>query len=320
MIHNTWFVPEGSGEPISPYERSEQGETVAPAGCFALSLKMVSIDRNLEGFLRNKNSFIILSVASIGDNPKTHRIHFFDQVVPFNKPVGEFISPFVFWCDDFPGDQDIDLEIILMEVDTDAGERRETIKASRVMASFAGAAYPLVLPFLQIPAEVNVAIDKIFKALNTGAHMVHYPLKLSPGGKKGAFPRLGDYILFPNPTDAAPYQLNAKGELVRKDREPAGASYVVLRLERKENLAPRWVILEKAAGFLSQINRFSREQPLRSLNLLEETMKQGLVFQRLLRYMELKSKSPQSLAPAEKILFERLEKDSFIRFLIDHFA
>ena len=64
MKDNVWILAEGSKDLISPYKGEWPGEGIQPAESFLVKLCSIHIGRELEGFLRNKNSFLILSQAA----------------------------------------------------------------------------------------------------------------------------------------------------------------------------------------------------------------------------------------------------------------
>ncbi len=306
MKGNVWLVPFNTKELVPPYEQNPQCERIQPAQSFTLKLKSVYVARDLEGFLRNKNSFLVLSQVALGERPPVQRIHHYDQNVPFNKVVKSFIADSIYWCEDYAGTGRIWLEMVLMEVDTDAGERRETLKAAKTLAEFAGAAYPLFLPYLQTPAEVGVAVQKILRALEDKSHIVRLPFALYPPGQKGAPLQTGNYILFANPTNGARYTLEASGEMTRADRVPIDESYAVFTVEAGAISSERWIPLQKGATFLTQLKKTGIDEAISSIDFLEETMRHYTNYQRLLRFQMLKQKEPVVLTPQERDLMERL--------------
>lgn len=278
MKEAIWYVPFGSKDLLKPFEMKEDqlkpGSDIREGASFCVKLGAIRLSQRLEGFLRNKNSFMILSEASLDEDPRVRRIHYFEESVPFDKVAEKYLADTVFWSKNYSGKRRLDLNIFMLEVDTDAGERRETRKAASNMASFAGAAYPLLLPYLQVPPAVNVSIDKIMKSLETGSHVVRFPLSLydNPETQKGVPLREGSYVLFANPADGNEYTVDSEGVLQKKDRSQVEDSYVILKIRKTSDFSDRRLILQDCAALLTRLQNRKSCCSFSALDYLEDIM------------------------------------------------
>ena len=311
MRDNIWLAPDGGKELVSPCGPGER--KIGKARPFIISLETTYLTQQLNGFLRSKHSFLILSRSSVGENPPVIRFHYYDASAPFNQLLNEFIADSLFWSDGYEGSEKISLEIDLVEVDTDAAERTETAKASRILSSIAGAAYPLLLPYLQTPSEVRAALDKIFASLENGRMVVRFPVTFYPCADAGIPLREGRFVLFSNPVEGSQFYLDKKGQLYYKDKEPADIPGIVIQVKGVEKIPPRWIALEQGARLLTQLRKTGVNSAVNTMDYLEDMMSDGVNFRNLKRWERLLEKNREDLTEDERRLMKRFGETPQIR-------
>lgn len=105
------------------------------------------VAEDLDGIFRGKNDILVLSKTSMGEEPLVERIHFFEEEVPKGHPIKHMLAENLFIADDYNGIDKLWLEINVLEIDTNTGERKAAVKAFQSLAATAGAVFPAILPY-----------------------------------------------------------------------------------------------------------------------------------------------------------------------------
>ena len=129
MEDTIWFVLPKTKELVSPYELTSESKVIEAAQPFTVSMVTVVVSEDLDGIFRGRNDILVLTKSSLGEQPFVERIHYYEEEVPKGKPIRNMFADNVFVTDDYNGIDRLWLELNVVEVDTDTGERKAAIKA-----------------------------------------------------------------------------------------------------------------------------------------------------------------------------------------------
>jgi hypothetical protein len=213
----------------------------------------------------------------------------------------------VFVTDDYNGVERLWLELNVVEVDTDTGERKAAIKAFQSLAATAGAVFPVAVPYAFAASAAVGVIDKLISALERDKNVVKVPFALHPGAPRpGKAPlQAGTYVVFAQPQDPSKYKLQSNG-LITSGNKPSEVSYAVFNLSPVKQVSPKFAISQKVATLLTQMKNGNTNSAVGTLEFLNETLTQYDNFGKLNRYLDLKEK--ELLTDREKSLMNEIAK------------
>ena len=305
MTDNIWLVLPTTDKLVSPYQLYPNSRRIVAAQQFSASMTSVVVAEDLDGFLRGKNDVLVLSRSSLGQQPQVERVHFYEDEVPKDEPIKNLLADSVFVCDDYNGKDRLWLEMNVLEVDTDTGERKGAIQAFEALATTAGAVFPAIVPYaFAASAAINV-VEKLISALEKDDNVVKVPLALhADEPKPGRAPlQVGSFVAFAQPVDPDRYRLDASGNL-SENGKPAKISYCIFTVLPEKEVAPEFVLNQKIATLLTQLQRGNANSALGTLAFLQDTITQYANFKKLGRYRDLLSK--QNLSDEEKALMQKI--------------
>lgn len=316
MKDKVWFVAPGTSELASAYAAHPAVKRIAAAQAFTVSLRSVMVEEDLDGFLRKDNDILITTAASLGDRPVVQRVHYYEDDLPARTVIKDFIAETMFVCDDYSGTSRLWLEVNITEADTDTGERKGLVSGFTSLAATAGAAFPVVMPYAMIAAGAARAMDKLAGALEKNTPVIKCPVALYPPDRQGAPLQPGNYVVFANPVDGGRYELQGNFELALRSGDPADVSYAVFSVETVRDISPQWIVSQRVATLLTQLDKGNSNSPLASIDFLNGSIQQYSNFVDLKRYLELARKAPSGLTEEEKQLMARIgAKDDLKPFL-----
>jgi hypothetical protein len=312
MNDSVWFVPLKTEELVSPYERHAGAAAIESAQPFTVSLVTVVVAEDLDGFLRGRNDVLVLTRSSLGEQPLVERVHFYEEEVPKGKPIRNILANTVFLTDDYNGKDRLWLELNVIEVDTDTGERKAAVQAFQSLAVTAGAVFPALVPYSFGASAVIGVVEKLVGALEKDTDVVKVPFGLYPGEPQpGRAPmQAGTYVVFAQPQDPGQYKLHANGLLTSSDK-PSDVSYAVFNLTPAKEVSPKYVVKQKVATLLTQLRTGNPNSPLPTLDFLTETLNQYTNFTKLDRYLKLKAKG--ELTDQESTLMREIEQNEALK-------
>ncbi|MFH1624301.1 MAG: hypothetical protein ABID54_03995 [Pseudomonadota bacterium] len=307
MEDTVWFVLPKTKELVSPYELQSESQKIEAAQPFTASMVTVVVAEDLDGILRGQNDILVLTKSSLGEQPFVERIHYYEEEVPKGKPIRNMFADNVLVTDDYNGTDRLWLELNVVEVDTDAGERKAAIKAFQALATTAGAVFPVIVPYAFAASAAIGVIEKLASALENDTNVVKVPFALHPGDPRpGKAPlQSGTYVVFPQPQDPSKYKLQSNGLLSTGD-EPSDVSYAVFNLSPVKQVSPKFVTSQKVATLLTQMKNGNTNSAVGALEFLNDTLTHYSNFGKLNRYLELKGKD--SLTEKEEALLKEIEK------------
>jgi hypothetical protein len=315
-----WFVPPGSQELQSAYEAHSAAKRIENAQAFTAELRTVMVAEDLEGFLRGDNDILVTTRASLGEQPVVRRVHYYEQGLPAGTPLKNFLASTAHLCDDYSGVDRLWLEMDIVEMDTDAGERAALLSAFKALAASAGAVYPQVLPYTAVASGLVGTLSKLLSVLERDDPAIRVPMTLYGPDRPNDPPlQTGRYVVFANPVDGNMwYKLQSNMELVRtapKDM-PADVSYAVFSVDAVRTVAPEYLTSQRVATLLTQLDRGNPNTALASIDFLSDTLEQYSNFKDLKRFQQLARKDPAMLTQEEKDLMDRLyEREELLPFL-----
>ncbi len=306
MFTTCYMVEKNSGRLISPYRYYEWTRAVSDASPFSVSVVSAVVAEDLEGLFRGGNDILILTRSSLGQQPLVERIHFFEKDIEKGYPIKNLFANSVFVCDDYNGIDRLYVELNVIEIDTDTGERKATVRAFQSLAATAGAIFPAMIPYtFAASAAVGVA-EKLVSALEKDTNVIKVPVSFYPGRqRKGYIPfQEGTYVVFAMPQNPEGIILDDSG-LLRSEKDISDLSYVVFDVYTEKRISPEFVISQKLATLLTQLRDGKKYTAKRTIEFIEETIDGYSNFKKLERYLELKSKHDRS--EQETRLMKRIE-------------
>ncbi|MBU4320889.1 MAG: hypothetical protein L6246_01840 [Thermodesulfovibrionales bacterium] len=307
MKDAVWLVSPDTKELVTPYEEQPKCKRLVAAQPFTVSMVAAVVAEDLDGIFRGKNDILVLSRTSMGEQPLVERIHFFEEEVPKGHPIKHMLAENLFIADDYNGIDKLWLEIDVLEIDTNTGERKAAVKAFQSLAATAGAVFPAILPYAFGASVAVGVVAKMVEALEKDTHVVRVPFAMYPDAPRlGRAPlQSGTYIAFAKPQDPSGFKFQANG-LLTASNETSEVSYVVFDVAPVKQVSPKFVTNQKVATLLTQMQRDNPHSALATIDFLTDTLTQYENFKKLNRYLELKSKG--QVSDEEKTLLAEIEK------------
>jgi hypothetical protein len=302
-----YIVNPETKELVTPYEELPKSKRIVAAQAFTVSMVNVVVAKDLDGWFRGKNDLLVLSRTSMGDQPLVERIHFFEEEIDKGQPIQNILADCMFLADDYNGIDKLWLEVDVLEVDTDTGERKAAVTAFQSLAALAGGIFPAIMPYAFGASAVIGLIDKLMGILEKDIHVVRVPFAMHPdAARPGHAPlQAGTYVAFATNQDPSGFKMHSNGLLTAGNR-PSGVSYAVFDVAPVKQVSPKFVVSQKVATLVTQMQRGNKKSPLATVDFLMDTLAQYSNFGKLTRYLELKSKDQPS--DEEKALMAEIAK------------
>lgn len=315
MLHNFYLVEKGTGKLVSPFKRYEWTKPIEPARPFSVTSVTTVVAHDLDGILRGKNDILILTKSSLGQQPLVDRIHFFEKEVEKGEPIQNLFANSVYVCDDYNGDDRLWLELNVLEIDSDTGERKAAANSFHSLASTAGAVFPVALPYAMAASTGVKLVEKLVSAFEKDTEVVRIPISFYPGEpRRGYAPfQEGTYVAFAGPQQPDPFVLSEDGKLT-SDRDISEISYTVFDIYEDIRVSPEFIRNQQIATLLTQLSGGNKNTTKSSLDFLTETLTGYSNYRKLERYIELSGKSERT--DQENELMEEISKiDGLAAFL-----
>jgi len=318
MHENVWYINRSTKKLVSAYESQPYAKKLVAAQPFSVSLKSVMVADDLDGWPRGDNDLLLTTCSSLGEAPKVQRVHYYAEEIKPRTVLKNFYGETMFACDDYSGTDRLWLEIKVSEVDTDTGERKALTNAFSKLAATSGAVFPVAMPYAALASGVTVAAEKLISALEKNVSAIECPIALySPDRPDSGMPlQVGTYVVFSQEVDGSEYKFEQGFKIKRVDGKEVGVAYAIFTVEAVKSVSPNWVISQKVATLLTQINKGNNNSPAGTLDFLKDTLDQYSNFKDLKRYAELKAKGLSNITDEEKRLLEKIaKKDALKPFL-----
>jgi hypothetical protein len=310
MIEKVWHINPKSGALASPYEVQPYAKHLAPAQPFTVSLKTVMVADDLDGWPRGDNDLLLTTSSSLGEAPKVQRVHYYADEIKARTVLKNFYAETMFLCDDYSGTDRLWLELKVVEVDTDTGERKTLTNAFSKLAAGLGAVFPVVMPYAALASGVAGAVKTLIDALEKNVSAIECAIALYPPDRPDAGMPLqtGTYAVFSQEVDGTEYQFEPGLTLRRVDGKDVSVAYAIFTIEAVKSVSPKWIISQKVATLLTQIAQGNDNSAAGAIDFLMDTLQQYSNFKDLKRYADLKAKDPTKLTDDEKQLMEQIAK------------
>jgi hypothetical protein len=284
MKDNVWFVPLDSERSESAYEAHPEAKRIENAQAFTAELGTVMVAEDLEGYLRGGNDVLVTTPTSLGDQPKVQRVHNYEEDLPQGQTLKHFLASTAHVCDFYSGSDRLWLELAIREIDTDAGERAALLSAFTNLAATAGAVFPQALPYAAAASGLAGVLGKLFSALERDEAAIHYATALYGSDRPNDPPlQTGRYVVFANPVDGA-----------------ADVSYAVFSVDAVKTVTPSYLVAQRGATLLTQLDRGNPNTPQVSVEFLNDTLNQYSNLKDLGRFRQLSFRDPAMWTQAEK--------------------
>ena len=295
MFRTYYLVEKDSGKLVSPYKYYDWTKPILAAKPFSASVVSTVVAEDLDGIFRGKNDILILTRSSLGQQPLIERIHFFEKEIDKGQPITNLFSNSAFVSDDYNGNDRLYLELNILEIDTDMGERKAANSAFQSLAATAGAVFPAIVPYAFATSAAVGLVEKLVSALEKDTNVIKIPISFYPGRqKKGYTPfQEGTYVVFAKPQKPDGIVLDDSG-LLQSENDISDLSYAVFDVYTEKRVSPDFVISQKLATLLTQLRDGNKNTARNSIEFVEETLQGYSNFKKLERYIELKDKDSRS--------------------------
>lgn len=299
---------------LTPTTQATQADwTFKEAQRLSLTMEGTWIRDNHDGFIAGLNDVIVASKHRVGSRPIIDKIHFYEQEVPERTWVGHFFHPLIFGSADLREDevQEVTLEVRVYDEDSlseSEGRAIESVISAGTLA--AAVAFPVFAPFAGLASGLGKTLFSLVDDLNDHDRIVEGRIRLAvnkPSGQGWDLLQPGFLVCFAEELDASSLHLGG-------DKKVYGGSpgrpvlfehhsYVVVRVTRDALQAPDWLIDQKAATLLSEIENGKRTGRPGALDFVRKTFELYTAFSKLQRLNELSLKQDRT-ADEERRLAE----------------
>lgn len=288
----------------SPYRLYKDSRPIEAVEPFTISLVSCRIAEDLDGFLRGGNDILIASKSAIGSNPPVERIHFYGKDIPAGEMISNLFANNVLIVDEYTAKERLWLEINIIEVDTDDGERMATITALQSLVKRTGAAFPVLAPYAYPFSRVISAINKIFSKLERNQEVIRVPFSLFPSGQitRGRAPlQVGVYVVFPEPQYGNAFKMDDSGVLWTTEDRQADVTYASFAVVPGRSVSTEYLRNQKLATLLTQIRADNDNSDRSTFDFLQDTLQDYQNFRMLERYKALQNKLNRSEAETTRM-------------------
>ncbi len=310
MEEKVWHINTKTKKLSSAYEVQPYAKSLVSAQPFTISLKSVMVADDLDGWPRGDNDLLLITIAALGESPKVQRVHYYADEIKPKTVLKNFYGETMFVCSDYSGNDRLWLEMRIIEVDTDTGERKALTNTFSKLAITAGAVFPVAMPYAAVASGITTATEKLISALEKNVSAIECPIALYPANRLDAGMPLqtGTYAVFGQEIDGNEYLFEPNFTLSRADNKEVKVAYTIFTIEAVKSVSHNYDISQKIATLLTQLERGNDNSASATLDFLNDTLQQYANFQDLKRYAELKSKDPAKLSDEEKQLMEQIAK------------
>ena len=308
MFDTVHMVLPGTQELVSPYGMYEASQRIGAAESFSVTIDAVVVSEDLDGYFSGDNDLMVLTRSALGDRPRVERVHFFEEEVRKGRPLRNLFANTAHVTEDYNGTDRLWLELIVLEIDSDRGERYAAMQSFQTLAATAGAVFPALLPYAFGAAALAGLVDRLIDTLKEDAQVVRAPVSFHGGtSRPGRIPlQEGTFVVFPRPTSSEGLQLAPNG-LLEENGAPAERSYMVFNVFREIEVSHDHLTNQQIATLLTQMRDGNDNSARGTLDFLRETMEAYGDLQRLERYRSLARKI--DLTDAERDMLEAIRED-----------
>ena len=306
MFETIYLMDPNNNALISPY--TVKGKRIGAAESFSVRLASVVVAEDLDGFLGGKNDVFVMTRSALGKRPRVERVHFYGEEIETGKPIRNLFANLVFVEEDYNPLERLWIELNVIEIDSDSGERKAAINAFQSMASTAGAVFPAIVPYSFAASAAIGLVERLVSALEKDDEVVKLPISLHGSAAMiGEMPlQVGTYIAFARPVNPAGLKLSQSGLL--QGSAAKGLSYVVFNVAGEKQISHTEITSQRIATLLTQLRDGNPQVAKSAIEFLGDTLTAYGNFGKLNRYLELKEKKAADLTPPEKGVMDAIKK------------
>jgi hypothetical protein len=315
MNEKVWHINPTTKQLVSAYDVQPYAKQIVAAQPFTVSLQSVVVAEELDGWPRGDNDLLLTTSAALGESPRVQRIHFYGDDIKPKTVLKDFYAPTMFVSEDYSGTERLWLELKILEIDTDTGERKVLTNAFSKLAAGAGTVFPVAMPYAALASGIVTAVEKLISALEKNVAAIDCPVTLYPPDRPDAGRPLqtGRFVVFASETDGSKYQWEQGDTLALTGKETVDVSYAIFLVEAVKAVTPQWILSQKVATLLTQLEQGNDNSASNTLVFLDDTLTQYANFKDLSRYAELKAKDPAALSDQEKQLMAQIAKREILK-------
>lgn len=203
-----WYVPFNSVELKPSYQvYGGDGNRVLAAQPFTIELRTVMVGPDLDRWPRGDNDVLISTTSKLGTEPKVERVHSYREELTAQTALGPFLGRTIYLCDDYNGKSTFWMELKVLEVDQDLGDREELVNAFTQMADTVGAVFPAALPYTAAASILAKASHNLIKVFEENKAVIECPITFHGPSRVGTPLQLGTYVAFSDEVDGADFEL-----------------------------------------------------------------------------------------------------------------
>jgi hypothetical protein len=304
-----WYVPFKSAE-LEPSSQvyGADGNRILAAQAFTIELRTVMVGPDLDRWPRGDNDVLISTTSKLGIEPKVDRVHSYREELPAQTTLESFFGRTIYLCDDYDGKSTLWMELKVLEVDQDLGDREELVNAFTQMAYTVGAVFPAALPYTAAANILAKASHNLIKVFEENKAVIECPITFYGPGRVGTPLQIGKYVAFSDEVDGADFELAPDFKLNRK----AGAqwtgdlSYAVFTIERVQDFPAEYIVSQRVAKLLTQLDRGNPKVIKSGFEFATETLRGYSVYKDIDRLKKLDKKSNRT--PEETARLEQLRE------------
>lgn len=317
IMDKIWYVPFDTTTLLSAYDTHTQIPALQAAQSFTATLRTIYVAAQPATplwykVLHPQNDILVLSTTSLGTAPPLQRVHYYADTMPIKTALRDFLAETIFLCNDYSGHDHFWLQIDILTVDEDPTHRSKLVQSFTSLANEAGAVFPALLPYTMVANTLDAALDKFLDNTAENVPALTCQIDLTPDGHGSPLLRPGNYILFEHDVDGTAYTLTENMHVEPTAGSAMDITYAVFCIDDDEVGAADFVVSQRVATLLTQLNT-SNNPTKTSSEFLTDTLQMYSNFKDLQRYRELKEREPNSLSPAEQALMQRLEQSDDLK-------
>lgn len=292
-----WLALPDKNFLVSPYQVYPESTLLQPAQAFTVSMLSCVINKDLDSILRrDRNDLLIMTRTALGSRPLVERVHFYEKDIPLGEPILNLLSENVFLSDDYSGNERLWLEIDILEIATNDGDRRAVVNVFQELVGAVGAAFPAIALYTYPINAIARTVERIISAAERDTYALKVPFSLYPGKPtRGRAPlQTGVYVVFAQDQYGQSFRMDDKGELWTTEGRPAPVSYATFDIVPMKRVSPDLMVSQKLATLLTQMRSKEESVAKATLGFLKDTVTDYNHFRLLERYYELAAKSDRS--------------------------
>lgn len=304
-----WCVPFNSVE-LKPSSQvyGGDGNRILAAQPFTIELRTVMVGPDLDSWPRGDNDVLISTTSKLGIEPKVDRVHFYREEIAAQITLGPFFGRTIYLCDDYDGKSTFWMELKVLEVDQDLGDREELVNAFGQMVDTVGAIFPVALPYTAAAGILSKASHNLIKVFEENKAVIECPMTFYGPGRVGTPLQVGTYVAFSDEVDGTDFELEPDFKLNWKagTQWTGDLSYAVFTIERFQDFPAEYIISQRVAKLLTQLDRGNPKVIKSSFEFATETLRGYSVYKDLYRLKKLDKKSNRT--PEEAARLEQLRE------------